>query len=114
MVTAKTSVSSALANWDISFGKSGPSTKTRLPIRRDRQSSTRHRRKRTPVIADRLASTRGFEFETLRKLLRQIPVEEGRQLAEVLLRFGRIGIAGILRMRLPFEHVKIGDDAGLT
>src|SRR4030081_3196478 len=47
-------------------------------------------------------------------LLRQILVEECRQLAEVLLRLGRIGIARILRMRLAFEHVEIRDDAGLT
>ena len=48
-------------------------------------------------------------------LLRQIRVEERRQLAEVLLRLGRIGIARILRMRLALEHVEIRDDnAGLT
>src|SRR5215471_6756859 len=47
-------------------------------------------------------------------LLRQILVEECRQLAEVLLRLGRIGIARILRMRLAFEHVEIRDDAGLA
>jgi hypothetical protein len=32
----------------------------------------------------------------------------------VLPGLGRIGIAGILRMRLAFEHVEIGDNAGLT
>jgi hypothetical protein len=47
-------------------------------------------------------------------LLRQIFVEERGQLAEVLLRLGRIGIAGILRMRLALEHVKVRDGAGLT
>jgi hypothetical protein len=50
----------------------------------------------------------------LEDLLRQILVEERRQLAEVLPGLGRIGIAGILRVRLAFEHVKIGDNAGLT
>ena len=39
-----------------------------------------------------------FEFDAVRGLLRQIFVEERRQLAEVLLRLGRIGIARILRM----------------
>src|SRR4051812_18822568 len=47
-------------------------------------------------------------------LLRQIFVEECRQLAKMLLGLGRIGIAGILRVRLAFEHVEIADDAGLT
>src|SRR5258706_9132333 len=47
-------------------------------------------------------------------LLRQILVEECRQLAEVLLRLGRIGITRILRMRLAFEHEEIRDDTGLT
>jgi hypothetical protein len=47
-------------------------------------------------------------------LLRQILVEECRQLAKVLLRLGRVGIARILRVRLAFEHVEIRDDAGLT
>src|SRR4249919_1688738 len=47
-------------------------------------------------------------------LLPQILVEERRQLAEVFLCLGRVGIAGILSMRLAFEHVEIGDSAGLT
>src|SRR5579863_3061913 len=114
MVTAKTSVSSALANWDISFGKSGPSNKN--PIANSRGSTKFHAASPETNARDcglpRLH--RGFEFKTLRELLRQVPVEECRQLAEVLLGFGRIGIARILRMRLPFEHVEIGNDAGLT
>src|SRR5947207_1056346 len=46
-------------------------------------------------------------------LFRQIFVEEHGQLAKMLLGLGRVGIAGILRMRLAFEHVKIRDDSGL-
>ena len=57
----------------------------------------------------RLSST-----DAVRGLLRQILVEERRQLAEVLLRLGRAGIAGILSMRLALEHVEISDDVGLT
>jgi hypothetical protein len=49
-----------------------------------------------------------------RALLRQIFVEERRQLAEVLLCLGRVRIARILRMRLALEHVKVRNDAGLT
>jgi hypothetical protein len=55
-----------------------------------------------------------IKFDAVRGLLRQILVEERRQLAEVLLRLGRAGIAGILSMRLALEHVEISDDVGLT
>ena len=55
-----------------------------------------------------------FDRRPFRKLLRQIFVEERGQLSEMLLRFRRVGVARILRMRLPFEHVEIRDDAGLT
>jgi hypothetical protein len=62
----------------------------------------------------RLETSIPTDSRLLVALLRQIFVEERRQLAEVLLRLGRIGIARILRMRLAFEHVEIRDDAGLT
>src|SRR3954452_2532319 len=56
----------------------------------------------------RLGSTRP------ERLLRQILVEERRQFAKMLPGLGCGGIAGILRMRLAFEDVEIGDHAGLT
>ena len=74
-------------------------------------------RARRDVIgaAERVVSKRRPRlFLICRWLLRQIFVEERRQLAKVLLCLGCIGIARILRMRLALEHVEICDDTGLT
>jgi len=65
--------------------------------------------------AERVVSKRRVRLLLIcRWLLRQIFVEERRQLAKVLLCLGCIGIARILRMRLALEHVEIRDDTSLT
>src|SRR3569832_535189 len=49
-----------------------------------------------------------------RNLPRQMSVEECGLFVVLFLGLGCFGIGGILRMRLPFEHMEVGDDAGLT